>query len=154
MAVFSSRQGGVQLTGDKELDRALEKLGGPVARKVVRKAMTKASRLVKDHAKRRITAMGLVDTGRMRKQIKSRTSLQTGKRAPRGVVQRFVMTGTRAEMGIPADSPWYYPAIVEYGHDNAPPKGFMRATFVHSDAPARRLVLKDIRAMVRRPPRG
>lgn len=111
----------ITMLGDKALQRRLNRLELKTGRKIVRRALRDAAKIHASAAK----AEAPVDTGATKAGIRVRavTGLRRGNF---GVMSR---TGTREEMGIPSDSKWYYPAIVEYGTPTTPANPFMRRAF-------------------------
>lgn len=107
----------ISVLGDRALERKLSRLKAATQKKIVRKALRAAAKPIRDDAK----ANAPVDEGDLRKNIKVRAMRRS--RVRLGVIVR---TGTRDEMGIPADSNWYYPAIVEYGYDDVPANPYLR----------------------------
>lgn len=117
----------ISVLGDRRLQQKLNRLVEKDAKKIVRQAMRAAARPV--HA--RAVELAPKKTGALAQNIKinaatSATAKAAGIKAARGSLGVVVRTGTRAEMGIDPSSKWYYPAIVEYGHDNAPAKSYLR----------------------------
>lgn len=111
----------ITLIGDKKLARKMGDLAVVDQRKVMRKAQREAFRVVLNATKTGVPR----DTGRLRKGIKLRALKRSRVRS--GV---YVRTPTREELGIdPGDDTAYYPAYVEFGHDNVPPVPFMRRAF-------------------------
>lgn len=97
-----------KLIGDKRLARKMELLAVGIQRKIVRKALRRAARPVRDRAR----SLAPVRTGALRKSIKVRAAKLRG----RGRIGILVKTGTREELGIEASNRWYYPAVVESLH--------------------------------------
>lgn len=97
----------VEWHGSEELIRKFVQLPKAVQKKVQRPVMRRAAKLVQTAVKRRVP----VGTGLLRKLIKVRSIKRS-----RVWVGAFCRTPTRKELGIPKESKWYYPAIVEYGH--------------------------------------
>ena len=83
-----------------------KKIETTVARKIYRRL---AKEQAKAHQKLGIHKQA---AGTLKRSIK----LRKHPNQKRNQVRLAVQTGTRAEMDIPADSKWYYPAHVEYGH--------------------------------------
>ena len=125
----------LSLLGDKRLERQLKRLPVIAQRKVVRRAMRDAARPVLAEAQR----LCPVDSGAMRASLKIRAA---GAKAGMGVV---VQTGSREELGIPADQPFYYPFAVEYGHRNAAAHPFMRPAMDNMRPTAMAIVARVVR---------
>ena len=107
----------ISMVGDKDLQRKLSKLEFNVQKKIVRNAISRAILPVRNKAKSLVP----VDSGRLKQSIKRKTSSR------RGMATARIVTGDRAELGIPVDATGYYPAAIEYGTKNQPAKSFMRA---------------------------
>lgn len=95
----------ISFLGDKELQRKLKRLEIQTQRKIVRAEMRKSMKQVKDRAQ----ALVPVDTGNLRRSIHQK------QRTKRGITRAFVATGTREQLGIPANERGYYPASIEFG---------------------------------------
>lgn len=106
----------ISFTGDKALQRKLSRVVLQAQRKIVRAAMRKAMKSVKDRAQ----ALVPVDTGELRNSIRQFS------RTKRGISRAYVATGTREELGIPADEKGFYPAVIEYGTRTRPAHSFLR----------------------------
>ena len=119
----------VDVLGDKELQRALDKLDKAVQKKVMRKVLRESFAPVLPLVKARTPVL----EGKLRKSLKLRAA--RGKRGQFGVEIR---TGTRAELGIAENDPSYYPMSVEYGHAGprpAPAHPYMRNTLDANRSP-------------------
>lgn len=103
----STRMIDISLLGDREAERKLHRLDVALQRKIVRAALRLGARPVRDEAKR----LAPVLTGKMRDTITIKAL-----RARRGNFGVQVQTGTRAQLGIEPNDPYYYPAAVEFGH--------------------------------------
>jgi len=99
----------ISILGDVELERSLAMLPDGVQRKVIRKAMRNTAKRMRSAIVPRVPVL----TGRLRKEIK-RSSIRAIRRS-RTKLGATVALPTREAMGIPANSKWYYPAILEYG---------------------------------------
>lgn len=125
----------ISVLGERELERKLAKLTAGVQRKIVRRALRDAAKPIRDAAKSRAP----VKSGRLRRNIKVRSMRRS--RVRLGVLVR---TGTRDEMGIPSDSPWYYPAIIEYGYENVPANPFLRGALDSNRQKALRIISDSV----------
>lgn len=110
----------IQVSGGAELQAKLRKLDLALQKKIVRKALRKAWRPVLAATIAKVP----VDTGALRAGIKLRAL-----KARKGNFGVQVMLPRRDELDIDNSSPWYYPAILEYGHENAAPRPFLRPAF-------------------------
>ena len=97
----------IAVIGDKELQRKLKALDEKMQKKIVRKALRQAAKPVLSAAR----LLCPENTGRLRASLKLKV-----RRQKRGVFGVEVITGTRQELGIRANDPYYYPAAVEFGH--------------------------------------
>lgn len=105
----------ISIFGDEELQAKLAAMTLKVQRKIVRQALRKGGKRVRDEARR----LAPVETGALKKSIKVRAA----RNLRRGSFGIAVLTGTRAELGISPEAKYYYPAVVEFGgrgHDAQP----------------------------------
>lgn len=105
----------VEVTGFKELERALRELPNAVAKGVLRTALKKAGQPVVDAA----IAMAPRDTGKLAESIEIKTSLtrrQRRRRRKAGDVEMFIGPSTAARHGH----------LVEFGTVKMAPRPFMR----------------------------
>jgi len=102
----SSVRFGMALFGDKELEKALTRLGIETTTKLMKEAAVAAAQPVLDAARDNAPKL----SGRLEQNIRIRP---VGRKTFAGAM---VQTGTRAKMGISGSSKWYYPAHVELGH--------------------------------------
>ncbi len=130
----------ISLMGDRKLQRKLKRLPIVVQRKIVRHALREAARPVLATAK----ALVPVDTGRLKKSLKIRSA---GKRGQAGIVVR---TGTRAELGIPEDAKYFYPAALEFGHGNVPAYPFLRPALDQNRPRALKIIARELGAGIER----
>lgn len=110
----------ISLLGDEALKKAFRELSVIDQRGAFRKSMRVAFKPVLSSAK----SNAPVSSGNLKKHLKLRAVKRNRRIA--GVVVR---TGTREEMGIPANAKWYYPAHVELGHSNVAPVPYLRNAF-------------------------
>lgn len=103
--------------GDKRISAKLGALDLKVQKKIVRKALRKAARPILAEARARVA----VDTGKLRDGLSIKAV-----RARRGVFGVQVVTPRRVDLGIPADAKGFYPAVLEYGSENHPPRPYLR----------------------------
>lgn len=108
----------LSVLGLPELDKRLDELEKNTAMKAVRPALRDGMKAIRPF----VLALVPVRTGALVRTIKVRAA-----KRKRGRVGAVIVTGTREQLGIPADSPWYYPAHVELGTEKAPAHSFMRA---------------------------
>lgn len=104
------------MLGDKQLQKDLKNLDIKLQRKIVRSSISKAMLPVRNKAKQLVP----VDSGALRDSIKRKNKTR------RGVSRSRIVTGTKFELGIPADAKGYYPAAIEYGTRDQPARSFLR----------------------------
>lgn len=97
----------ISLLGDKQAQRALAQLRIGTQRKVVKRALRAGAKPVL----RRVRAGAEKRTGAHAANIKLQTFKTKGFR--NFGIQ--IVTGTREQLGIAPDDPFYYPAILEFG---------------------------------------
>lgn len=82
--------------------------------------------------------------------LKRGITVSAGKVRKKGEISFLARTGKREKMGIPPDSKWYYPAIVEYGPKKGPRqwpgKQYMRKTFESHGQQAIAMVIDESKA--------
>lgn len=110
----------IEMLGAPELQAALKDLPIAVQRKIVRAALREAGRPMLSDAKTKVP----VDTGKLRDSLKLRAL-----KPKRGSFGVRIATGTRQELGIKADDPYYYPMAVETGTRKMSPRSFLRWAF-------------------------
>lgn len=126
---------GLTLRGDREIIRKFDRLRTRSAqRRVVNPAARAAGKPILAAARTNAPVL----TGALRRSIKMRVY----RRSP-GV---WIGPGRRAELGIPAGDPHYYPAAVEYGHAGASGKFYIRRSFEAHKASAIRKYMAGIAA--------
>jgi len=111
----------IRLLGDKQLQRKLTNLELAVQKKIVRKALRAGAKPMLATAKAKVN----VDTGALKANIK----IKALKRSRRGSFGVQVTTPPREKLGIAADDPGYYPAILEYGSATNRAQPFLRPAF-------------------------
>lgn len=103
----------LSLTGDKELERKLKKLPAKVQRNIVRKGMRKGLALLRKEAR----SLAPVDTGRLKKAIKTKVSLRSS-----GEITGRVFVKYKGKGAAP------YSHLVEWGGEKNSPSRFMTRT--------------------------
>lgn len=96
----------LKLFGDKKLQRAIDDLDRKIQRKYMRVALRAGAKLIASQFR----ANTPVFTGRLRRGIKIRAV-----KPRRGRFGVMIMTPTREKLGLPANTKWYYPAVLEWG---------------------------------------
>ena len=97
----------VQIVGLKELDRALQELAWPAARRALRKGMRKGANVVRDEAR----AKAPKKTGNLKRKIRTR------ERREEGGDMRFAVEVPRSA---------FYGRFIEYGTSKMPARPFLR----------------------------
>lgn len=107
----------IKILGDKKLQKKLDKLSkrvqGPLIKDAARAAMEPVKDLARAHAP--------VLTGSLKK------SIGIGTFSRKGRIGAVVRTGTRRQLKIPPEAPYYYPAAIEYGTRKLTANPFMRS---------------------------
>ena len=106
----------IKVTGDRETQMALDSLTRAVGTRIVIEALDVAGQPVLAAARQKAPAL----TGKLKRTLglyKLKTRKKIGVR---------VSTGTREELGIAADDPYYYPMAVEVGTAKAPAHPYLR----------------------------
>lgn len=124
-------KGGVIVTGIPEIDRKLKTLVPRLQKKVIRQAMRKAMALVTEEARARVP----VDTGELRKAIKTRAA----KRRRRGEIGVDTRVGEGDFKGET-----FYGGMVEFGTSKMPPRPFMAPAYDGKKDEARRIATDEI----------
>jgi HK97 gp10 family phage protein len=103
----------LSLTGNKKLERKLKKLPAKVQRNIVRKGMRKGLALLRKEAR----SLAPVDTGRLKKAIKTKVSLRSS-----GDITGRVFVKYKGKGAAP------YSHLVEWGGEKNSPSRFMTRT--------------------------
>lgn len=114
----------IKMLGDKGLERMLRDLPDKVQKKVLRTTLRAVAKTARDEAVRRVPRK----TGNLAAALK-RSRIRVGKGRGKGSRDRvsFVYDlPTRDLLDIPADSKWYYPAHLEYGHGTVAARPYLR----------------------------
>ena len=127
----------ISVLGNKQLQKQLKLLAGNMQKKIVRQALRAAAKPVLAAAKAKCP----VKSGRLEKSLKLRAMKR--KRGQFGV---RIKTGTKAELGIPADDKFYYPAHVELGHGSVPAVPYMRSALEENRSSSLRIVALMVKA--------
>lgn len=110
------------------------------SKRVARFALTRAARFLM----RQVKQIAPVRTG----MLKRKGFQVFDKRGKPGDVIRAMSTARRDKLGIPADSKWYYPAIVEFGVKRGPRrwagKKFMTRTFYTHGTAAKQIIVDSM----------
>ena len=126
----------ISVLGDKKLMRQLRRLAGPAQKKVVRKALREGGRPVLASTQAKVP----VKTGALKNSLKLR-AIKYKSRDRFGVAVR---TGTREQLGIDADDPYYYPMAVEVGTAKAPAHSYLRAGMDETREQAKGIITREI----------
>lgn len=125
----------VILKGDRELKAKLESMTRGIQNKAMRAALRAGMGPVASLAKQRAPVL----TGRLQKSIKIASY-----RGKRGIVGAVVRTGTRRQLRIMPENPYYYPAALEYGTKKRKGKSFMRSSLFDRKRQALALTQKEL----------
>lgn len=127
----------LSLIGDKQVAKALSKLAVKEQNKAMTKGLKAGGRLVQQRA----IANAPQDTGKLKSGIEVRM------RTRKGLKKAEVRTKSREFFGIPADSNFYYPAIIEYGSTDRgiKPFAYMRKARESEETRAIREVINALR---------
>jgi len=125
----------VILKGDRELRAKLESMSRGMQNKAMRAALRKGMEPVAALAKQRAPVL----TGRLQKSIKVASY-----RGKRGILGAVVRTGTRRQLRITPEEPYYYPAALEYGTKKRKGRSFMRSSLFDRKRQALSLTEKEL----------
>jgi len=125
--------------GDTRLGKQLAKLEARIQKKIVRKALRTAGKMVLADARARVP----VDTGALKKGLKLRAVKSRG-----GFVGVHITTPRRDELGIPQSAKHYYPAVLEYGAENHPARPYLRPALDANRSKAIEIIRSEIRKAV------
>jgi hypothetical protein len=114
----------VSFIGDRELERKLRTLAGPMQRKIVRAALRESAKRTLPRVISNLSGEPVgVRTGTLRAAFAAQ-KVRAG-RSRRGI-RLGITFPTRDELGIAPDDPYFYPAAVEYGHSGVAARPFLR----------------------------
>ncbi len=117
----------ISIFGDKQLMRQMAKLEGAAQKRIVRKALRASSKRLKDATVAKVQSGFFKEaTGTLAGALKA-TPVKPARRS-RGRIGTMWAAPERSLLGIDPKDKYYYPWAVEYGHDNVPPKSFIRST--------------------------
>lgn len=128
----------ISLIGDKELEKMFRELPLVVEKRVIRKAQTKAMRVIQRSVLSRVPVL----TGTLKRGIKSRAL----KSRRRGIIGRVLSLPDRASLGVGANTKVFYPAAVEYGREGVPAIPFLRGGFDAAEEEAFNILKREIGA--------
>jgi hypothetical protein len=111
--------------GDKELQKAFQKLTDKAQRTTVRKSLKDEAVLVQQRIVANIMRLNLIDSGLMVRAYAASKIRTQGKRT---LLRLGIDNPTREMLNIEPDDKYYYPYAVEFGHDNVKAKPFIRPT--------------------------
>ena len=124
------------LTGVKEIDKKLKKIGPKISKKIVRKAMRPATKVVRDEAK----ANCPVDSGTLRQSIKVRA----GKRSRQKIELLVTTSGTDNLFTGSA----YYGGMVEWGTAHQTAQPFMRPAYDSKKNEAKKIARTNMLSLI------
>ena len=106
----------IEMLGDKKLQRTLNRMDLRVQAKGMAKALRAGGKPILADAKARARAAHNPATPSTNMlKVARGLKLRKAKGRRRGVIGMRILTPTKAELGIPEGSKWYYPAHVELG---------------------------------------
>lgn len=131
----------------REITESLKRLSAPQAKKVYRRSIRAAAKMVADNVKQSVMSSfkGAVSslktrkirmTGNMRKILKRAIMVRRPRKAKRGNIQFGIMFNTKKYPQLihtsKAGKRSFIPAAIEYGHGNAKPVPFVRTAYERS----------------------
>jgi len=116
-ATQNTTASGVTIKGVDRLERTLAAFGPRVAKKLKRKAIRRAARILLDETK----AQAPVDSGELEESLRLRAMAQFGRRRRKGVVGVSVQTSDKLFAGDQ-----FYAGFQELGTVNMEPNAFLR----------------------------
>jgi len=137
----------ISLIGNKQMQRKLRRLGKLIQKKIVKKALREGARPVLKSAQ----ANAPVDTGLLKRSLKLRV-LKTKRGGD--VFGVGVMTGSRDQLDIAPDDPYYSPTAVEFGHGEVPAQPFMRPAMDMNRQRSADIIADVIKAEIKKAVRG
>lgn len=139
---------GVQIIGAEEVMRKLAQLPAKLQKKHIRKAIRNGGKKVLRKAKELVPydtsghQLSREDGKKRAKHLRDTLKLRVAKNhGRRGQISMKISTGTREELGIPADEKGYYPAALEYGGLAWQPMPYMRPAYTST----KDIVIQDVR---------
>jgi HK97 gp10 family phage protein len=112
----------IVITGIREIDRKLKTLEARVQKKILRRAMRTGMKVVLAEAQ----ALVPVLSGLTKENLK----LRAGKRSRNKTTLNVQVANAEGLTKETSEGKkFFYPAVVEWGHDNVPPHPFMRPAY-------------------------
>lgn len=115
----------ISVTGDKELQRILNRLPDKLQKKIARNAIRKSAKRARDRIVANIRKLNLIKTGRLLAAFEY-APIRSQSSTPRSLIRIGVGFPYREQLGISPDDKYFYPAALEFGHPRAPAYPFMR----------------------------
>lgn len=149
-----SSQLAIRVEGVDKIIGKLESLPPKVQKKVLKTALRSGGKKVLKRAKELVPVDADGHQLPGGKHLRQTLKLRTAKAKRRGDVSFKVVTGTRKELGIPADEKGFYPFALEYGDVlHWQPIPYMRPAYKQTEQPviasARREIAQGISDIVR-----
>lgn len=125
----------IKIIGAAEVEARLRALPPKLQRKVIRPVMRSEAKVVLAVAKKLVPydagghQLSNAEGEKKAKHLRNTLKVRVAKSRKRGEISMRVATGTRAELGIPADEKGYYPFALEYGGLAWQPIPFMRPAY-------------------------
>jgi hypothetical protein len=142
----------IHIDGDAALQQFFNTFPRHLRTVLLRAAMREAAVPVLAQARSNLASQ-VRRTGRKTDPIWSGLAIRRGYRR-RGAERVIVMTPRRAQLGIPPDSPWYYPAHIELGTRFTPALPYMRQVVGQRGAEALDIVRRQLQRGLDALPRG
>ncbi len=136
----------IEVTGVDPLLKVIQQFPRKLQNKALRPAVRDGAKLVLQKAKEfvPVDADGHQLPGG--KHLRDTLKVRANPGRKRGTIEFRVFTGTRQELGIPADEKGYYPFALEYGSLKHQPIKFMEPAYLHT----KEAVIESVRARVLR----
>jgi HK97 gp10 family phage protein len=152
-------QQAIKVHGVDAILKKFNELPNKAKRKVIRPALRNGGKRVLKRSKELVPydmgghQLSPVDGMEKAKHLRDTLKLRVAKPKRRGDLSFKVVTGTRKELGIPADEKGYYPFALEYGSLAWQPIPFMRPAYKQMEQPvidsARMDIAQGIESIVR-----
>lgn len=115
---------GFDIQGLRHLEGKLHKLPDQVQKRIVRAALKREAVKARARIVDNIERLDLIDRGIMRDAYAQTNVIQQSR--SKGILRYGPTNPTRDKLGIDPNDKHYYPYAVEFGHEFAPPKPFIR----------------------------
>lgn len=123
---------------DTDLQRTFKALPEKLQKNYIRRAIRKAGKIVLADAKTNVPVL----TGRLRDTLRIKSF---SRKTSVGVK---IETGTREDLGIAPDDPYFYPAVLEFGSERIPPVPFLRGSLYDNSSSIMALIRDAVRGFI------